>query len=264
MEMNDVICSSTGSVVDKSYCQTCALNVPPCGFDYALIKRVHKALEPRGGVHVTDLVHCLRRSFYERTDPVPERVSDVMYRILGTATHSILEGMEDENLIAEMSLEHEGVVGTVDSYYPKHKRLVDHKTTRWLVPAKLPYGDHEMQVNVYRWLLVNNGYEVDRMYLHYIDLSGPTKCRKCKLPLTENGGLFACDVCGSEYNNAHHGAVILNVPTMLIDEVDTFVMERKAMLKESLKTGKMPEATPGFLCNYCQFKSICPDSEARE
>ena len=261
--MNRVICSATNREVSMDYCKSCALDIPsPCGFDYALIKRIHDALQPRDGVHVTDLVGCLKRTWYEETEPLPERPSDVMYRILGTATHALLEDEQDENLITELPLEYEGIVGRVDAYYPTSDTLIDLKTTRWLMPAKLPYGDHELQVNVYRWLLENNGYPVNRMFLHYIDLSGPSKCRTCKLPLTKEPEGFICPKCGKEARNAHHGTAMINVPFMLMDEVEEFVLSRKEALLESLETGAAPEATPGFLCNYCQFYKVCPDSQA--
>jgi len=259
--MNEVICSATNSVVSMDYCLSCALNQPaPCGYDYALIKRVHKALQPREGIHVTDLVHCLRRAYYHRTQPVPERVSDVLYRVLGTATHSILEDEQDNNLITELPLEHAGLVGQIDAYYPEKGILVDSKTTRWLTLTKLPYGDHEMQVNLYRWLLHQNGFEVNRIFLHYIDLSGPSKCRRCKLPLVEQDGIFTCPVCGYVNPEGHHGAVMIEVMLKPLDEIDRFIRERKAILE----SGEMPEAEPGYLCNYCQFNQICPDSRARK
>ncbi|MHA1279474.1 MAG: PD-(D/E)XK nuclease family protein [Candidatus Helarchaeota archaeon] len=261
--MNKVICNSTNEVVSMDYCKECALKGAPCGYGYALIKRIHKALQPRSGIHVTDLVHCLRRSFYDKTQPMPERPSDAMYRILGTATHSLLEDEADEHLMTETPLEYKGVVGTVDAFYPETGTIVDYKTTRWLKKANLPYGDHEMQVNVYRWLLENNGYKVNRIFLQYIDLSGPTKCRKCKLPLVERGGILVCPACGKEYRGGHNGTARINVPIMLMEEVDQFVLSRKKALEDAIESGIAPESSPGFLCNFCQFSHICPDSESR-
>jgi len=261
--MADVICSSTGNTVSMEYCKECALNVPPCGYDYTLIKQVHKSLIPRTGTHVTDLVHCLRRSWYEVLEPRPEHVSEVLYRVLGTAMHSIVEGMEDEHMIAEMPLEYHGIVGTVDAYYPEKKRLVDHKTSRWIKKANLPYGEHEMQVNIYRWMLEGNGYPVDRMYVHYIDMSGPTKCRKCKLPMIEDNGVIACPVCGTTYADAHHGAIMYPISVMDMDEIEKFVLDRKEKLEKAIETKEPPESDAGFLCNYCQFRDVCPDSQAR-
>ena len=261
--MKKVICNATNEEVSMAYCKDCALHPPsPCGYDYALIKRIHASLQPRGGIHVTDLVHCLRRTYYERTQNMPERPADAMYRVIGTATHGLLEHEEDQELITEMPLEYEGVVGTVDAYYPTSDTLVDFKTSRWLIPAKLPYGDHELQVNVYRWLLEANSYPVNRMFLQYIDLSGPSKCRSCKLPLIEESGVFVCPKCGKANGNGHHGTALVDVPMMLLDEVEAFVLERKQLLEEALEHGELAPADPGFLCNYCQFRNICPDSQA--
>ena len=235
----------------------------PCGYDYTLIKKIHKSLEPREGTHVTDLVGCLRRTWYQIADPLPERVSEVLYRVMGTAMHSIIEDEGDDNIITELSLEYKGVVGTVDAYYPVHKRLVDHKTTRWLTPSKLPYGDHERQVNIYRWMLEGNGHDVSSMYLHYIDMSGPSKCRSCRLPLVEETGMMVCPVCGKGYPDAHHGTAMLPVRFDLIQDTEEFVLSRKEMLETAVETGNPPESDAGFLCNYCQFRDVCPDSKSR-
>jgi len=150
----------------------------------------------------------------------------------------------------------------VDAYYPKTKTLVDYKTTRWLKKAYLPYGDHTRQVNVYRWLLTNNGYEVDKMFLHYIDLSGPSKCRSCKIPLIEQSGIFLCPICGKLVKGGHHGTAMVEVPVDI--DTESFIRRRKEILDNAYVNNQPPAGDPSFLCEYCQFNSICPDADVRE
>ncbi|MCX2726028.1 PD-(D/E)XK nuclease family protein [Thermomicrobium sp. 4228-Ro] len=57
------------------------------------------------------------------------------------------------------------VQGTADLYIPGEARLIDVKTTSKRVQASS--AEHELQVNIYAWLLRENGYPVERAELWY-------------------------------------------------------------------------------------------------
>jgi CRISPR/Cas system-associated exonuclease Cas4 (RecB family) len=61
------------------------------------------------------------------------------------------------------------VQGTADLYIPREARLVDVKTTsRWVGASRAPkLLEHELQVNIYAWLLRESGYPVERAELWY-------------------------------------------------------------------------------------------------
>jgi CRISPR/Cas system-associated exonuclease Cas4 (RecB family) len=61
------------------------------------------------------------------------------------------------------------VQGTADLYIPREARLLDVKTTsRWMGASSAPkLLEHELQVNIYAWLLRENGYPVERAELWY-------------------------------------------------------------------------------------------------
>ena len=209
----------------------------------------------RTGIHVTDLTGCLRKAWYHKTTTAPEYVHAFHYRLTGNIAHSILE-QYGENGDAEMELQAMGLEGKTDVY--RNGRIVDWKTTRWLTPSKLPYGSHELQVNIYAEMLRQNGKEVKSAAIQYIDLSGPTKCRTCKAVYEPNdAGVLACPKCGKGSKDAHTGAVLIEIPLMNRDEIQKLVNERRDTLLRALEQNKMPRAEPSFLCDYCPFVDIC-------
>ena len=114
--------------------------------------------------------------------PAVSPIHENMVLFLGTITHAMFE-QENENYRSELKLEALDVVGRADIIY-NNGTVIDLKTTRWMKTANLPYGSHEIQVNIYAQLMREMGLEVKDLYIQYIDLSGPTKCRKCKLTYT--------------------------------------------------------------------------------
>lgn len=250
-------CSVGKGVMSEEECLTCALNEvnPPCGYDYSLLRRIYTDAE-RTGIHVTDLTGCLRKSYYDKVRPVPISPSQRLILTLGTVAHAMLEG-DDINMVTEMDVEALGVVGRMDVYY-RNGRIVDFKTTRWMMPDKLPYGSHALQVNIYAELMRQNGFNVDSMAIQYIDMSGPSKCRKCKSPSVYDNGLIICPVCNTEIRNGHLGAMMIEIPP--IPDIEDFIVERRDKLSKSLDDEVSPDAEPSFLCKYCNHVDICDEA----
>ena len=261
----NVICSGTPSkgTLSTEDCISCALaRENSCGYDYALLKSMFYGSD-RSGIHVTDLTGCLKKAYLDKEIPKPQWVHERLVLFIGTAMHGFLEE-GDEYIDAELPLEAFGVRGTADVVYKADGRVIDYKTTRWLNPSKLPYGSHELQVNIYAQLLRGMGREVSDLFIQYIDMSGPTKCRSCKLPVRpdENGAL-ACPKCGNEPRNAHLGAYLVEIWPQPLLELSELIMERKGALDIANDSGIWPDAEPGFLCAYCSHweDGDCPEGE---
>lgn len=260
----EIICTAGKGILPTEECLDCALrgdNI--CGYDYALLHTV-LADGDRPDIHVTDLTGCLLRAYWSKTVQSPEYVHEKLIRVLGTAMHKRLED-DGESIkkvaVTEMPLKALGIVGTCDLYY-KSGRVVDYKTTRWIMPAKLPYSSHELQVNIYAHLLRAMGYEVNSLAIQYIDMSGPTKCRKCKLPVRpDNYGQLMCPRHQEPLPNAHPGAVLIEIPLWDPEDVDEYIGPRVAQLEMSLEAGIEPDAEPSFLCSYCNFVDRCPEGQ---
>ena len=240
-------------------CLLCALNSvrPDCGFDYSLLKSLldDHSEERRGEIHVTDLTGCIRKAWYDKVNPSPEFVHEKLARWMGTAIHAHIDG-SDEHLDSELPVRWNGLVGTADIVY-KDNRVVDLKSTRWVYPEKLPYGSHSLQVNIYAHMLRSMGRSPQQLFIQYIDVSGPTKCRKCKVPVQMFDAQLKCPNCFQFVKGAHLGAIMVQVPLMDPHQVEAYVSERKETLEASLFLGSEPERETGYLCAYCSHRAVC-------
>lgn len=230
--------------IETSACLDCALNKEnDCGYGYRLLKAIFSTQEGdqrKDEVHVTDITGCLLKSYLDKKRAAPPYVHDLLYLFIGIAVHSALD-FTDEHVQSEVTIHESGLIGRADAVYKD--TLEDVKTTRWLTPGKLPYGEHATQVNIY-----NHFLQKDYLQIQYIDLSGPTKCKGCRIPLRMIDGVIQCSSCGYTPKSAHLGAVIYDVPSV---NMQSFIDTRVAQLTLAMSNGTEPEAEPSFLCGYC-------------
>ncbi len=261
----NILCSAGKGQMTTEQCLACARTNggPPCGFDYAILKAMFSsssAESRRNEIHVTDLTGCLRKAWYDKLDPTPSYVHDMLVLWLGTAIHANTES-SDEFLTSEMEIAYGGITGRADIVY-KDGRLLDIKTTRWLTPQKLPYGSHALQVNIYAWMLRKSRRAVSKMQIQYIDTSGPSKCRKCKVAVRNFDGELKCPQCFQYVPGAHLGAVLVDVGVMRNEEVEAIILPRRNDLDAALQMGIPPAKEPGYLCGYCAHYEKCKPEEA--
>lgn len=263
----DIICSAGKGQLSKEECLACSRELPPCGYDYALMRPLLEAQEARPDVHVTDLTGCIKQAAWKKVVPMPERPHETLVRAAGVWIHSCLEQNEHDDFIrTEIPVEGLGIVGRADVIYA-NGRLVDFKTTRWIRQDKLPYSSHGMQTNIYAQLLREMGYEVTEIFIQYIDVSGPTKCRKHQRPYQKIDGVWQCPVCGGTSNNAHGGAVMIEIPLIPEEEIKEFITTRRDIIQdvqdqwEVFGEGTLPMGEPSFLCNYCAYQDQCEEAE---
>ena len=261
-----ITCSAEKGVLDTQKCLACSLaGENPCGYDYAVLENMfadsqHEAR--KNEIHVTDLTGCIRKAWYDKTQASAEYPHEMLTRWLGTKIHAAVEG-SDDYLDSELPVVWDSLVGKSDIVY-KNGRIVDLKTTRWLMPAKLPYGSHVLQVNIYAIMLRKMGREVSKLQIQYIDASGPTKCRACRLVVRLYQGEYRCPSCGKVVKNAHLGAMLVEVPILSDEEVLERISERKENLENAMAMGIAPQREPGYLCSYCSNVDICQPAVTEE
>ena len=253
-----IICSAGKGELSKDTCLACARSRKnPCGYSYAVLRSLLNQ-SIRKGVHVTDILGCGRKAFYTKMVAPLEYPHDMVIRSMGTAIHSMLEG-DDEYARSEVPLEAFGLIGTAD-IITSDGGIIDFKTTRWMRPTILPYSSHARQVNVYAAMMREMGMKVTSAAIQYIDVSGPTKCRKCRVTYVMVDGFLACPVCSNSVNEAHLGAHLVDVPLEPHDHIVNFINERVAALVASLETREEPDRDESFMCNYCSYTNICQPS----
>jgi CRISPR/Cas system-associated exonuclease Cas4 (RecB family) len=260
-----ITCSAEKGVLGTEKCLACALDNPPCGYDYAVLKNMFgdsQHEERMSTIHVTDLTGCIRKAWYEKTIETAEYPHEMLTRWIGTKIHSAVEG-SDELMDSELPVVWDSLVGKSDIVY-HDGRIVDLKSTRWMMPAKLPYGSHVLQVNIYAFMLRQMGREVTKLQIQYIDASGPTKCRACRLIVRKYDGEYRCPSCGKAVKNAHLGAMLVEIPIMRDEEVLERIQERKENLENAMAMGIAPEKEPGYLCAYCSHIDLCQPALTEE
>lgn len=259
----NIKCSAGKGIMPVGDCLTCALSGEnTCGMEYSLLRNIFAAMQHRPDIHVTDLTACLRKSYYEKKMSIPEYPHKMLSRFLGTTFHQQI-GNGNRHSEAEMPLEYDGVVGMTDRYYPDQKRLIDYKTTQRIYPQLLPYGSHEVQVNLYAHMLRQQGFDVETLAIQYVSLTGPTSCSKCKINHEWVDGAICCPKCGRTIKNANLGVALIECRVYDDEEVRVVFDFRKGLLEEALKGEAPPIAEPGWLCKrYCPFLDLCPEGMA--
>jgi CRISPR/Cas system-associated exonuclease Cas4 (RecB family) len=258
--MTDVVCPAGKGTLSTDACLACALTWENlCGYDYGILKAMYEKAV-RTGIHVTDLTGCLRKSWFSRTISMPVSVHSLLVMFSGLALHDSFERSGDDNSFSELDLEWDGVVGRADRLY-KDGVLVDYKTTRWMVPSRLPYGSHQLQLQIYAHMLKKMGREVKRAFIQYVDVSGPTKCTsgskyaKCNTLVILKDGQFVCPKCEKVYPEGHLGAMRVEVD--ITQDVEQYIIQSRDMLQSAIDNHTQPLPDPGWLCGYCQFNTIC-------
>lgn len=216
----------------------------PCGYGYKLLHAMFAGQEDRSEeIHVTDITGCLLRAWAGKKDPQPRYVHELLRLWIGIAIHKALE-VYDINVVSEVNVSDGELMGRVDTMYLDN-RIEDTKTTRWLNPDNLPYGNHAEQVQIYGTMAGG-----DRLQIQYIDLSGPTQCRDCKVSLVKVDGQTVCPSCGYANSRGHLGAIIKEIP---VSDNKEEVRERVRVLREAMDNNTEPPAEESFLCNYCDY-----------
>jgi len=258
----NILCS--GDLYEKPItteeCLRCATSLggkQPCGYGYRLLKSIFESQseDRTNEIHVTDITGCLRKAYYDKTNPKPRYVHELLPLWLGIAIHNDLDITDDE-VISERPVSKDGLIGRIDAVY-RDGRIEDAKTTRWMHVDKLPYGNHVDQVNLYAYM--NGG--ADTLQIQMIDMSGPTTCKSCRIPFILRDGEYICRKCGKTYNNAHLGAHIVEIEPQPEEEVKVFIKIRVYELEAAIYvTKEPPPVEPSWLCNYCPHTE-CPEKE---
>ena len=250
-----VICSAGKGEMEHTECYECAFKskFPPCNMDHRLINAMFQGnMKERNGIHVTDLVSCPRKIYLDKTVQAPEQVHKSLARFKGSAIHEYIERLNEGTGQSEKKVDWEGVTGSLDNLHDG--RLIDYKTTKDIYHNLIPYGEHEIQINLYAYMLEQMGEKVDSMAIQYISNKGPTQCSKCRVAMewTEVG--IACPICGKQINSGHLGVALVEIKRYEKKEMEEVFRHRKSILEHAFENKELPLGEPGWLCKFCQHE----------
>lgn len=138
----------------------------PAAFHRTAIMQEHKSAD----YSATQLLRSPRHLWLQRRhdDQIEQDVSEMVWALLGTAVHGIIEKGEGESEFAETYLTarvaNRTISGTADLYDMRTGKISDWKTTS---VYSIIYGSRnvewEQQLNIYAWLFRQNGLEVNEL-----------------------------------------------------------------------------------------------------
>jgi hypothetical protein len=210
------------------------------GFPYTILKAIKDDTDQEHDlISASQLAGCLRQAYLRRTVDYYEEPGRRIPLLMGNFVHHILEKGAPEDALTEVPLQWTTphgitVTGHADFVWPQLRLLTDWKTARWVNPEKLPYGHHEIQINLYAFMLRHNEIEpvvnVEELQLVYIDLTGPAR----------NGG--------------HNGVVVVPIDFWPDEKVASFITARAGLLYLAQEQGTIPpmiERDERWACRYC-------------
>ena len=120
----------------------------------------------------SELGGCRRRTWYKlNNQPITNENVLVLSALMGTAIHShiqkVLEASDpkEERFLTEVEVEADGMVGHIDLYDKVTKEVIDWKSTTKKNIGYFPSQQQRWQVQTYGYLLMANGYEVEKVTL---------------------------------------------------------------------------------------------------
>jgi len=224
-----------------------------------LIKEQVTRVRPEG-ISVTQLLGCPRKVFLEKSNDWFSHPIENWPALRGTLIHSLLEQTGGQNAEVEVRYERE-YKGIKISGQPDSVRVLGKGKRRlirdWKSTAKLPYYDsayssHQLQTNVYRWLLRLDP-RFTEIEIVYISMEGVKA-----IPLKKGG-------------TSRYGRAIVN-QVMTDKQVEAYLDTRLIQLYNQNSSGvPIPyhKVDEGDLwnCDFCPVKRICyarAADEARE
>jgi hypothetical protein len=174
---------------------------------------------------------CRRQVYYHLTEqPITNEETESLAAILGTFIHAgISEAVKREdpfgdNFVIEKGVEFDGLKGHVDLYIRDAGLVVDWKTTKKKSLRYFPSDQQRWQVQLYGWLLSNNGESVKEVAL---------------VAIPRDGDMADIRVHREPYDEA----IAAEALTWLSDVV----------AKAEVRDIPAPEKYAGFCAAYCRF-----------
>jgi len=203
-----------------------------CQFDYPILTAMRRNLREEEGISVSSILNCLRKVVLQARNDVYLDPRELYYAFRGQLFHAVIaQAQEEKQAIVEERFERTvaGITlsGHPDVIYPRHKKLIDYKSTRRIPKDATPYANHGIQVNLYRYLVAPQ-YRIDHLEIVYFDMSEVKRVR---------------------------------VPVMSTPRLMGWLVPRLKKLKAALNGGKLPKKADSkgvWQCDgYCPFPKLC-------
>lgn len=192
-------CINTGEKLSFDDCIACATEGGKprggCHFTPEILIGIHRNIYeiPIDKLTVTKLIGETRRAIITARYSYWVTPKKNFWAFRGTLAHQLIDGIARPGVLYEHrcrrtiridDTEHE-ITGRVDVLIPESPGyILDYKSCRMLPKGDKPLGNHELQVNIYRWL-VTPQIRIDNLRIVYFDMGGVKRVTAQVMPLSE-------------------------------------------------------------------------------
>jgi hypothetical protein len=203
------------------------------------------------GVHLTDLLGCLRRAYYRQVDPLPPTARMKVYNVRGTIFQRKYYGRHNSGKSIVTPIGGGEIVASPDN---PHDRS-DFKTTGKAVQSPDLLEGFAEQGAFYAWLHGQTWWIFDILHI------GASYPRKNDIPY------WAPREPDEVKSNTEH-SYRLNYTETEIEEVVAKVLDRAELLQQYLRRSEivkskrvvvmcLPTKEPAWYCDECPHKFVC-------
>lgn len=191
--------------------------------------------------HVTELIKPCKISVLERRhyDEIELDVNDCVWLIFGKAVHEVLQYGNISNFIkAEESIERKfddvTIVGRMDLYNPRWKKVIDWKTATVTKVLKNDYEDYRRQGLEYAWILQGLGKTVGELEFHMF------------LKDWSKGQKRLAELQNRPYPNSAIQTWRYTVKPEDLEEIEAWIKERLETIRsyEKMTDDEIPDCSP--------------------
>jgi len=189
----------------------------------------------REGIHVHDLLFCMRKTYLQKKGLLPPTDEDLVYWVIGQGYHKLLEGE-----ISEFELPRDGIIGTIDTILLEGRTVVpvEFKSTRASSRKSIEEMPHWIeQIKAYCYIVGTLEVRLRVLYLmgNYRGLKPQFKSYRIKFTK---------------------------------EEIDSFwqeLLSRKRELENALERSELPPPKPRYVweCERCSRSSCMRGSEGK-
>lgn len=236
-------CVATGEIVSYAHCLLCSLqsniNRPNggCEFTYEILAGIRSNLfssRPES-LSVSRLISPTRKAYLTATQDFYVSPRRNFWAFRGTLFHKIAQdagrrSMSWYEVPLPREIEIKGktyqVRGRADIIRPQAGYIEDFKSCKRVPKANTAYGNHSLQLNIYRWLFLPI-MDLQNLRVIYFDMNETKR---------------------------------VSVELMPLEEVEAFIMEKAAAYIKAIETKTIPEGSYNskkWKCKYCDVVDIC-------
>jgi CRISPR/Cas system-associated exonuclease Cas4 (RecB family) len=207
----------------------------------------------RIGIHVSDLVYCLRKPYYRKYVPVSQSLKTLLYFLDGEQRHKGFQGLVP-NLENEVEIDNYGIVGTMDLFDPcsivigkcNGMGIIEIKTTRAKPRGIIP--PHYLRQGAYYCIVKDtNKFTLMTQHINHSEVVfQDIEFNDEELNVFKEQMLNDKDIL----------AVTFSLVNVKLKEAKTLEEAQEIILKYAVN---IPPAREGmeWMCNNCEYEGNC-------